>query len=201
MGNLCGRPEHPTAYSTTSSKQAQAASAALKTQQLQQVPSTAPSLAQQQPSLKATSTPQQQQQQQAPSSTYQNGAAVAHSGSEQQQARAAPSLGTQQQQQQLDALSAHLPRYPATITTPDAISATLSAASRELESGSVVRPGSSFEDAFELAKVIGHGAFAKVSTCTRRSTGEEFAVKAVIKNPEDTSGKQREGECVLCGGS
>lgn len=48
-----------------------------------------------------------------------------------------------------------------------------------------------FEDTYQIGRIIGHGAFAKVQACTHIKSGQEFAVKTVQKSPEDL--KQREG--------
>lgn len=50
-----------------------------------------------------------------------------------------------------------------------------------------------FHDQYLLNKLIGHGAFAKVWSCTHRATNEVFACKAVVKSVDDPA-KQREGE-------
>jgi len=52
--------------------------------------------------------------------------------------------------------------------------------------------GRKFEDHYVTSKLIGHGAFAKVSICTDKESKEKYAVKTVQKNLEDP-GKQREG--------
>ncbi|KAF5836831.1 kinase-like domain-containing protein [Dunaliella salina] len=78
---------------------------------------------------------------------------------------------------------------PSFTAPTDQISDTLQAAHLELKNNST----RNFEDYYVLDKVIGHGAFAKVSICTSRSGQKQFAVKAVQKNHEDTTGKQREG--------
>eukprot|EP00798_Chlamydomonas_sp_ICE-L_P021962 gene21962-29013_t len=52
--------------------------------------------------------------------------------------------------------------------------------------------GKRFADFYTVIKLIGHGAFAKVSTCTQNSTQEKYAVKSVNKNLEDPE-KQRKG--------
>ncbi|MEW5313687.1 MAG: hypothetical protein WDW38_005232 [Sanguina aurantia] len=49
-----------------------------------------------------------------------------------------------------------------------------------------------FHDHYLLTKLIGHGAFAKVWSCTHRTTNEVFACKAVVKSVDDPA-KQREG--------
>lgn len=53
-----------------------------------------------------------------------------------------------------------------------------------------------FHDHYLLTKLIGHGAFAKVWSCTHRTTNEVFACKAVVKSVDDPT-KQREGEFSL----
>jgi serine/threonine protein kinase len=54
-----------------------------------------------------------------------------------------------------------------------------------------------FEDAYQIGRIIGHGAFAKVQACTHIQTGQEFAVKTVQKSEDDL--KQREGELLVHG--
>jgi calcium-dependent protein kinase len=63
--------------------------------------------------------------------------------------------------------------------------------------------GRKFDDYYVTSKLIGHGAFAKVSICTDKETKEKYAVKTVQKNLEDP-GKQREGgsgTCCHCDGA
>jgi serine/threonine protein kinase len=48
-----------------------------------------------------------------------------------------------------------------------------------------------FEGAYQIGRIIGHGAFAKVQACTHLQSGQEFAVKTVQKIEDDL--KQREG--------
>jgi serine/threonine protein kinase len=48
-----------------------------------------------------------------------------------------------------------------------------------------------FEGAYQIGRIIGHGAFAKVQACTHIQSGQEFAVKTVQKSEDDL--KQREG--------
>lgn len=52
--------------------------------------------------------------------------------------------------------------------------------------------GTSFESLYSCSKLIGHGAFAKVSICEHRSSKHTYAAKVVAKNLEDPA-KQREG--------
>lgn len=52
--------------------------------------------------------------------------------------------------------------------------------------------GAKLEDKYSVSSLIGHGAFAKVSICTKLDNGEKYAVKAVKKNLDDPE-KQREG--------
>lgn len=47
-----------------------------------------------------------------------------------------------------------------------------------------------FVDDYDMGKIIGHGAFARVQICTHQQSGEQFAVKAVQKTDDL---KQREG--------
>jgi len=90
-------------------------------------------------------------------------------------------------------VSAAPPQVPSTpLSLGSEISDILHAAHLELKSRSSLR----FEDHYELNKIIGHGAFAKVSICTHLRSQRQFAVKAVQKNLEDTTGKQREGGCL-----
>lgn len=49
---------------------------------------------------------------------------------------------------------------------------------------------------FDLGKIVGHGAFAKVHICTERKTGKLYAAKSLQKNSEDL--KQRESKH-MCG--
>eukprot|EP00798_Chlamydomonas_sp_ICE-L_P018948 gene18948-25518_t len=56
----------------------------------------------------------------------------------------------------------------------------------------VKNAGKKFADHYALSKLIGHGAFAKVSMCTHNATKESYAVKAVSKMTADPH-KQREG--------
>ena len=54
-----------------------------------------------------------------------------------------------------------------------------------------------FEEKYSAGKLIGHGAFAKVSICQHKENGEKFAVKVVAKNLEDPQ-KQRDGGLEAC---
>lgn len=58
----------------------------------------------------------------------------------------------------------------------------------------VKNKGVFFHDHYLLTKLIGHGAFAKVWSCSHRTTNEVFACKAVVKSVDDPA-KQRDGEC------
>jgi serine/threonine protein kinase len=69
------------------------------------------------------------------------------------------------------------------------ISQALAAAEQELKQGGARK----FGDVYSVGKIIGHGAFAKVSVCTHTASQEEFAVKSLGKNYEDLH-KQRRGE-------
>jgi hypothetical protein len=48
-----------------------------------------------------------------------------------------------------------------------------------------------FEDTYQVGRIIGHGAFAKVQACSHLQSGQEFAAKTVQKIDDDL--KQREG--------
>ncbi len=71
----------------------------------------------------------------------------------------------------------------------DPIEAALVLAKKELDKNHNAK----FEDSYVISKLIGHGAFAKVSICTHNVTKEKYAVKSVNKNLEDPQ-KQRDGE-------
>jgi hypothetical protein len=62
------------------------------------------------------------------------------------------------------------------------------AAEQELKKGT----NRKFSDAYTVGKIIGHGAFAKVSVCTCTATLQQFAVKSLAKNYDDLH-KQRQG--------
>ena len=64
----------------------------------------------------------------------------------------------------------------------------LDAARKELAKNT----GMSFESIYSCSKLIGHGAFAKVSICEHRSSKHTYAAKVVAKNLEDPA-KQRDG--------
>jgi len=49
-----------------------------------------------------------------------------------------------------------------------------------------------FYDYYSVTKLVGHGAFAKVSICHHKQTNVEYAVKVVQKNADDPQ-KQRDG--------
>ncbi|KAF8066328.1 CPK24 [Scenedesmus sp. PABB004] len=70
----------------------------------------------------------------------------------------------------------------------DDIERALAAARAELDAGAA---GAALADDYEVGRIIGHGAFAKVQACTHRASGAEFAVKTVPKRSDDL--KQREG--------
>ena len=72
------------------------------------------------------------------------------------------------------------------------IEAALAIARKELDKNQHAK----FEDTYLISKLIGHGAFAKVSICTHNVTKEKFAVKSVNKNLEDPQ-KQRDGKSML----
>lgn len=74
----------------------------------------------------------------------------------------------------------------------DPVHLALAAAKVELEANAAKRRR--FEEHYSIGKLIGHGAFAKVSTCTNNETQAKLAVKTVQKNPEDPN-KQRDGAC------
>lgn len=90
----------------------------------------------------------------------------------------------------MDTLKAAAHGKPRSFSAPrDPIAETLHAAHLELKTNGT----RNFEDFYKLDKIIGHGAFAKVSICTSLATQQQYAVKAVQKNKEDLTGKQREG--------
>jgi hypothetical protein len=68
----------------------------------------------------------------------------------------------------------------------------LEAAEQELKKGHLQK----FSDHYSVGKLIGHGAFAKVSTCTHVTTKQQYAVKAVTKNYDEVH-KQRTGTHIL----
>jgi calcium-dependent protein kinase len=80
---------------------------------------------------------------------------------------------------------AHTGKKPA-----DPIEASLQAARRELDKNK----GRDFEALYTLSKLIGHGAFAKVSICDHNQTKVSYAAKVVAKNAEEAD-KQRDGAC------
>lgn len=67
------------------------------------------------------------------------------------------------------------------------IDAALSSARHELE-----RCGKDFESHYTVSKLIGHGAFAKVSICEHKTSHTQYAAKVVSKNHDEPE-KQREG--------
>ncbi len=64
----------------------------------------------------------------------------------------------------------------------------LAAAEQELKKGHQHK----FSERYTLGKLIGHGAFAKVSICTHVTTKQQYAVKAVTKNYDEMH-KQKTG--------
>lgn len=68
------------------------------------------------------------------------------------------------------------------------IDAAIDSARKEI----IKNAGVSFESVYSCSKLIGHGAFAKVSICEHRSSKQTYAAKVVAKNLEDPA-KQREG--------
>lgn len=64
----------------------------------------------------------------------------------------------------------------------------IAAAEQELKKGHQHK----FSDQYSVGKLIGHGAFAKVSSCTHLTTKQQYAVKAVTKNYDEMH-KQRTG--------
>lgn len=69
----------------------------------------------------------------------------------------------------------------------DEIEVALCAARSELDAGL----HRSISEEYTLGKIIGHGAYCKVHSCTQIKTDQEFAVKAVTKDEDNP--KQREG--------
>jgi hypothetical protein len=69
----------------------------------------------------------------------------------------------------------------------DEVEVALCAARSELDAGL----HRSISDDYILGKIIGHGAYCKVHSCTQIGTDQEFAVKAVAKDEDNP--KQREG--------
>ena len=67
----------------------------------------------------------------------------------------------------------------------------IASARKELEK----HKGTNFESVYTCSKLIGHGAFAKVSICEHNQTKALYAAKVVTKNQDDPE-KQREGEKV-----
>eukprot|EP00983_Pelagomonas_calceolata_P108773 1159491-Pelagomonas_calceolata.AAC.30 len=181
MGNLCGKPEVP------------AGTYVVQQQRLNDLEAIERGLA---PAKAAVATPGEQQQlsttqQQQPPTT------------QQQQQDAAPLKaaalssttgggGSNQNSAASNIVTSSNTGKPSFSAPTDLISETLQAAHLELKNNSI----RNFEDYYVLDKIIGHGAFAKVSICTcRNGSQQQYAVKAVQKNPEDTTGKQREGRC------
>jgi hypothetical protein len=82
------------------------------------------------------------------------------------------------------------PPTPAATSTHSetSIDESLDAARKELAKNT----GMSFESIYSCSKLIGHGAFAKVSICEHRSSKHTYAAKVVAKNLEDPA-KQRDG--------
>jgi len=66
----------------------------------------------------------------------------------------------------------------------------ISSARKELEKNT----GVNFESVYTCSKLIGHGAFAKVSICEHNQTKAMYAAKVVTKSQDDPE-KQREGQC------
>ncbi|KAL6763509.1 kinase-like domain-containing protein [Haematococcus lacustris] len=81
-----------------------------------------------------------------------------------------------------------VPSRPVAATPADPIQVALGNAKVELAKN----VSQKFEDVYSISKLIGHGAFAKVSICTHLSSNAKYAVKVVQKNIEDPA-KQREG--------
>ncbi|KAJ9522840.1 hypothetical protein QJQ45_023626 [Haematococcus lacustris] len=81
-----------------------------------------------------------------------------------------------------------VPSRPVAATPADPIQVALGNAKVELAKN----VSQKFEDVYSISKLIGHGAFAKVSICTHLSSNAKYAVKVVQKNIEDPV-KQREG--------
>jgi calcium-dependent protein kinase len=69
----------------------------------------------------------------------------------------------------------------------DEVELALVSARRELEKSE----GRQFSQFYRIDKLVGHGAFAKVLSCTELATGQQRAVKIVKKDSD--CGKQREG--------
>ncbi|GAX75024.1 hypothetical protein CEUSTIGMA_g2470.t1 [Chlamydomonas eustigma] len=68
------------------------------------------------------------------------------------------------------------------------IDAAIAAARKELDRNK----GVNFESVYTTSKLVGHGAFAKVSICEHNQTKAQYAAKVVTKNLEDPE-KQKEG--------
>mmetsp|Transcript_11680 Transcript_11680/g.20735 ORF Transcript_11680/g.20735 Transcript_11680/m.20735 type:complete len:520 (+) Transcript_11680:218-1777(+) len=99
----------------------------------------------------------------------------------------------QEAQPAAKALENHLPAKAVqaqTSVSSDVIQAAMVAAKAELEKNA--KAERVFEAFYTVSKLIGHGAFAKVSICTSLENKEKLAVKTVQKNLEDPV-KQREG--------
>lgn len=77
----------------------------------------------------------------------------------------------------------------------DEIEVALCAARSELDAGLQ----HSISDQYTVGKIIGHGAYCKVHSCTHNQTGMEYAVKAVAKAEDNI--KQREGVSAPAPGS
>lgn len=75
----------------------------------------------------------------------------------------------------------------------DPIKVALAEAATELKKNK----GIDFETLYTVSKLIGHGAFAKVSICEHKSTKVKYAAKVVQKNLDDPE-KQRDGEQHAC---
>lgn len=76
-------------------------------------------------------------------------------------------------------------------SSSDEIDVALDSARAELKAGA----SHSFAAQYSTGRIIGHGAYCKVMSCTHNQTGQEFAVKAVGKAASG-SNNQREGETV-----
>lgn len=77
-------------------------------------------------------------------------------------------------------------KAPAPPASP--IEVALAAAKKELERNK----GKDFESLYSIGKLVGHGAFAKVSVCEHIQTKTQYAAKVVLKNQDDPE-KQRDG--------
>ena len=112
---------------------------------------------------------------------------------QQQSSPSAPSQASQAQPAAAPASSAAQAKPNVKLTSTSApsqspIDIAIAAARKELEKNK----GINFEDRYTSSKLIGHGAFAKVSICEHNETKAQFAAKVVTKSVEDPE-KQREG--------